>query len=419
MIEREIPLHSKWWLIWSWYVKRSLDFFFRRMEASGIENIPKDKPIIFASNHTDALIDPLVITYFSGKQHYFMTRGDVFKQKLIGALFRSWRMLPIFRLKDGMASLQQNNPIMDFVIERLKEGHSIIIFPEGSHFWENKIQPLKKGLARMAHEVMHQNPDSDLVIIPVGLHYSDMIALNKDVLVRFGQPIAMKDLKKFDNEAQSINNLNKILRAEMQKLIVNISLNDHDEFLNNMRLDLEKISSHLSITENVKRQEWLISELESWLKSNPEIKPSFESLVQLLQSKVLPESVQQQLQNWMVGQAKELSILKWIKFPLYALATTQFLIPFIIGKSLLKNIKDRTFHHSFKFGIGLILAPIILMIQGLVISFILGHIGWFFVYLLMIPLWAYFFIEYRGSAINEAYRNFLTLTNHSDGLKHL
>ena len=61
--------------------------FYRRIKVIGTENIPTDKPIIFAPNHQNALMDPLAMIFSTPKQIVFLARGDIFKgKKLIAFL---------------------------------------------------------------------------------------------------------------------------------------------------------------------------------------------------------------------------------------------------------------------------------------------------------------------------------------------
>lgn len=372
-----------------------MDIFYRRIEAQGVENIPKGKPTIFASNHTNALMDPLIITYHSGIQHYFMTRGDVFKQKVIGAIFRSWRMLPIFRMKDGIDTLSQNNPIMDFVIGRLKSGYSIIIFPEGSHFWQMTVQPLKKGLVRMAFEVLEQDPDTELMVVPVGLYYTDMIRTNKDVLVSYGKPISIRDFKQEETPQKTYNQFNKELRDEMKKLVINIEKTEAYEIKDKIRGELAAQLGHLSVLDSFNLQRELIAFLEETEANDEQLVLNLNSLdevKELPNSENIVEKFTQACYNAPGGE----KLLHIIKLPLYILAALNFLPVFLLTRKILSKIKDRTFHSSVKFGLGLLVAPLFALIQGAILAMIFGNIWILLIYMLLLPVWGGLFSEFAG-----------------------
>lgn len=386
---------SLWYSVWHWYMKRCMDLFYRRIEVQGKENIPTNKPIIFASNHTNALMDPLVISCHSGIQHYFMTRGDVFKKKLIGDLFRSWRMLPIFRMKDGIETLSQNNPVMDFVIERLKDGYSIIIFAEGSHFWDQTVQPLKKGLVRIAFEVLNQAPETDLQVVPVGLHYNDMVRTNQDALVSFGAPISVKDFPKGETDQKTYLQFNKELRERMKQLIVNIEPGELAEKKNQLRKELENALLYLEVKESFRLQQQLIRLLDQLEQENPSQLAAIQSLNEL--SRVLGEDKMDELDQARYNKPGGDNLFFALKFPLYILAAINFIPLFLLGKKLLSGVKDRTFHNSIKFGLAMVVAPVFAMIQGGILAALLGSFWYFILYMALMPVWGALFSEFAGS----------------------
>lgn len=394
---------SIWYSMWSWGLKRALELFFRRMDVIGAENIPKDKPVIFASNHTNALLDPLVITYFSGKQHYFMTRADVFKVKLLDMLFRSWRMLPMFRMKDGMETLSQNNAVMDFVTGKLVKGGSMIIFPEASHFWKRTIHPLKKGLVRMAYEVLEHDPNSELVIIPVGLFYNDMHRVNQDVLVKFGAPISVKDFPKADTMQKTYLNLTQYLKERMKEQILEVPFEDElYRKMEGFRVQLYNQLISLSLKEAYAVQkEWLDIVSTQIDKERLEQIQDFNELMNQPEIFTWFTPIQTKLAK-PVAFTRLVYVLKW---PFYLIAFVNFLPLFLITQKILSGIKDVTFFNSIKFGVGLIIMPFLTLIQGAVLALLIGNWNVFFLYLIAMPGWATLFAEFRGIRPLELYRS--------------
>lgn len=386
---------SWWYAVWKWMTCRCLELFYRRLEANGIENIPTDKPVIFASNHTNALIDPLAITYFSGRQHYFMTRGDVFKG-ILDKLFRSWRMLPMYRMKDGMETLGKNEAVMEFATQQLIDGGSMIIFPEGSHFWRRRIHPLRKGLVRMAYGVLEKDPDSELVVIPVGFYFNDMMRINQDVLVNFGAPIKLKDFPQEENMQKTFVKFNEHLREKMREMVIEIHLEgDAYAQAESWRIALEKRLKSFSVKASYAKQKEFIAIIS---------KESFQSRVEgktLTLDQVLQEP---ELKNWWLemepGLEKDgldFSLFKVLKWPFYLIAFIQFLPVFLLKRKIIKGIKDETFHCSVKFGLALIVQPIFALLQAVIVALIIGNWWAMPIYLLSMPLWALLFTEWRGN----------------------
>ena len=379
-------------------MRRCLEFFYRRLEVEGLENIPPNKPIIYASNHTNALMDPLMISYFAPTQHYFMTRGDVFRFPVIGSLFRSWRMLPLFRMKDGIDTLSQNNEIMDFITNKLVEGHAMIIFPEGSHFWKRQVHPLRKGLVRMAYDVLERDPQTELVIIPVGFYYNDMVRVNQDAFVKFGKAIPLRDFPREENQAKTFNTFNKELREAMREQIIDISL-EEDDYLEAeaWREQLAKRLRRLPVKTGFTHQKYFIRVISS-PEFRSELKGESLSLDEVLNKEPLKDwwsEVEKTTQGPDFGNI----VLKVLKYPFYLLAFLHYLPLFLISRSILSNIKDQTFHCSVKFGLGLIFQPVLSLLQAGILAWALGSWWWFGIYLVLMPVWSTLFSEWRGDVL--------------------
>ena len=62
-----------------WSVKSS----YRKYQVEGLENIPADGSVIWASNHTNALMDPMVMLSSTRGRKVFVARADIFKKKCI------------------------------------------------------------------------------------------------------------------------------------------------------------------------------------------------------------------------------------------------------------------------------------------------------------------------------------------------
>ena len=107
MTDKIIRRSKLWQLIW-FFVKIAMKVFYKNITIEGKENIPRNCPIIFASNHQNALMDPLAILYASNMQVVFAARADMFKNKTVTKILYFLKIIPIFRMKDGKENLQKN-----------------------------------------------------------------------------------------------------------------------------------------------------------------------------------------------------------------------------------------------------------------------------------------------------------------------
>ncbi|GAB4417522.1 MAG: hypothetical protein OHK0039_28010 [Bacteroidia bacterium] len=174
------------------YLAFTLQQFYRRVEIAGYhEHVPREVPVVFAPNHSNAFIDALNVAGFTAKdkQPTFVTRSDVFVKWALPAM-TALKMLPIYRERDGVDAMRKNEAIFAKLVELLTFRDSIIIFPEGNHGRTRRLRPLKKGIARMCFQAAEQNGfDLPTQIVPVGLNYSDHVKFYRDLLVVYGPPI--------------------------------------------------------------------------------------------------------------------------------------------------------------------------------------------------------------------------------------
>ncbi len=124
--------------------------FYRKIKIIGKENVPKDKPIIFAPNHQNALMDPLAMLFSTPKQIVFLARGDIFKGKILIKFLTFIKILPVYRQHDGKAALKKNDAVFDESVDYLKHSGAFCLFPESIHNPHRNLLPLKKGIPRIA-----------------------------------------------------------------------------------------------------------------------------------------------------------------------------------------------------------------------------------------------------------------------------
>lgn len=203
------------------YVKAGLNFYFRKIIIHGKENIPEG-PALFTPNHQNAFMDALVIVCFHRKPVYFLTRADIFKSPWIISMLEFLRMIPIYRIRDGVESLGKNQQTFDRCAELFKQGNSIVIFPEGNHGSERRVRPVGKGFTRIVFETLKKYPQLNLSVIPVGLNYSDPRSFLGDISIYFGKSLAAN---RYSSESRSSANQ---LRADVESSLKQLTMHVGD-----------------------------------------------------------------------------------------------------------------------------------------------------------------------------------------------
>ncbi|WP_024861772.1 lysophospholipid acyltransferase family protein [Ruminococcus flavefaciens] len=159
-------------------VKFLVRLYFRimyKLRYEGRDNIPKDTTVIYACNHRSYADPPLLGTGARGK-FAFMAKEELFQNKLFAWLIRSLGAFPVARGKGDTG-------VIDTAVERLNNGRSLMIFPEGTRSKDGKVG--KKGHTGAALI----SARSGKPIIPVGICYGEKLKFRTPLTVKYGNPI--------------------------------------------------------------------------------------------------------------------------------------------------------------------------------------------------------------------------------------
>lgn len=114
------------------------------IKVTGIENIPVSGGVLFVSNHQSNFDIPILIG-FVPRDKGFVAKVELMKVPV----FRMWMKAlgcVIINRNDARQSLQALN----LAAERLKHGHSLVIFPEGTRSNDGKLGHFKAGSLKLA-----------------------------------------------------------------------------------------------------------------------------------------------------------------------------------------------------------------------------------------------------------------------------
>lgn len=232
--------------------------FYRNVEILGLDNIPDKEAVIFAENHTNAVLDPILTAVFHNRQPGFLTRSDVFKNSLLDKIFRGFKMIPVYRQRDGVNTRVANKPIFDAVVAHLKEGGAIVIAPEGDKGIDHHLLPLKKGGSRMAVQLMEEMYwKKPLYFLPVGITYGNYMSHRGDLVVRYGKPFLVNDFKEdFEKDPDKIFTIiTNRLAEEIKGLTWNVEDEDQLDWFYKLK-KLDGVAPKLS-----ERMDWAYDKL--------------------------------------------------------------------------------------------------------------------------------------------------------------
>lgn len=363
--------------------------YYRRFRVIGREKIPAGKPVIFAANHQNALMDALAILFAVGKPIVFLARADIFRRKSIARLLRFIRILPVYRLRDGYSTLGQNQETFDEVNQVLKHNIPIALFPEGYHLGLKKLKPLRKGIARMAFQAeASADFKLDLQIIPVGLDYSDYFHAGSDLLVIFGEPIRVSNYKQqyLENQALAINCLRDDLASAMREIIIDIQDEDiHDDILeaadHYTQIELKKRKLKNTLWNRFQLNKKFISEFQISQKNDPLI---INRLGVEMESEMASPAKNSRF-HISKSQITRLIVIV-ILSPLYIYGLVVNFLPVRIAKIISQKIQDPHLRVSVKFGAGLFLYMIWYLLLAFIICICIHNPWVILALILMLPL---------------------------------
>ncbi|MCP3956495.1 MAG: hypothetical protein GY719_01445 [bacterium] len=185
-----------------WIVKlvRSLVWlFFRQVQVSGLEHVPKTGGGLIVAWHPNGLIDPGLIFTQLPRRVVFGARHGLFKIPILGSLMRGMGTVPIYRKQDAEKGRKPekrkaaNQRSLDALAQAIGDGSFAALFPEGISHDRPDVQALKTGVASLYYRARELVPAGMPlpVILPVGLHYDQKRLFGSNVLVAFHPPLEL------------------------------------------------------------------------------------------------------------------------------------------------------------------------------------------------------------------------------------
>ena len=109
-------------------------------------------PSVIAANHA-SFFDPPVISISCPEEVHFLARESLFSIPFLGRLIRILNSHPVSRSASDAHTFRE-------LIDLLKAGNKVILFPEGKRSMDGELQPLERGLAFLVQK-------AEVAIFPV------------------------------------------------------------------------------------------------------------------------------------------------------------------------------------------------------------------------------------------------------------
>ena len=202
----------------------ALRFFFRRIETVNAEVVPSGTGVIFVLNHPNGLVDPALVFVALPRRISFLAKSTLFRMPVISFLLRTVDALPLYRRIDAGEDVSKNEKTFELCRELLERGGSIALFPEGISHNSPKLLPMKTGAARIALGAAAGENTPTVLIVPVGLYYTNKTTFRSEALLHFGEPFSVPrvDLEPDGQPPKAaVKDLTTKIEAELREVTLN------------------------------------------------------------------------------------------------------------------------------------------------------------------------------------------------------
>lgn len=181
--------------LWYWsfrYVISALCHILYRIKVYGRENIPSEGALLFLCNH-QSYLDPIFNQSTQKRMLYFVARDSLFRNKVFGTMIRNLNAVPIRRGETDMKAMR-------LLIDLLKQGKVVCLYPEGTRTEDGKIANIKPGLSLLSR----RTGAKALPVVLDGVYEcwprdKKLPRLGR-IGVMFGKPFEAEEIKKLGDE---------------------------------------------------------------------------------------------------------------------------------------------------------------------------------------------------------------------------
>ncbi|MBS6252435.1 MAG: lysophospholipid acyltransferase family protein [Clostridia bacterium] len=171
---------------------------YYRAEIIGLENIPKEGPLIFCGNHRTYLDPPLMVAT-AKRDMKFLAKEELYNNKFLAFLGWVFEAIPVKRDEKDVSAIKTS-------LKFLKSGQCIALFPEGTRNGLEKGEKVKDGVAFFAVR-------SGAKVVPCGIKGGTKE--NRKVTITYGMPLDYSEYKGTKDKEK----LEEITEEIMDKII--------------------------------------------------------------------------------------------------------------------------------------------------------------------------------------------------------
>lgn len=133
-----------------------------RVEVAGKENMPRQGPLIVASNHFNNA-DPPLLGATLPRRLVFMAKHEMFQWPVLGLMTRLAGAFPVRRSEADLGALREATSV-------LRRSQVLAMFPEGTRSKDGKLHKAEPGTALLALR-------SEVPVLPVAIAGTEDVVL--------------------------------------------------------------------------------------------------------------------------------------------------------------------------------------------------------------------------------------------------
>lgn len=167
--------------------------FYRRIETSGLGEVPREGAVLLIANHPNGLVDPMLVLAVLSRPVVFVAKSTLWKIPLLAPLLDLLGCVPVIRKKEAASETsskgeERNAASFVRLAGELRRGGCVLIFPEGRSHSDPHLSAMHTGAARILL-LSKISP----VVLPVGVWFTKKEEFRSDVLLRFGGSVPPPD----------------------------------------------------------------------------------------------------------------------------------------------------------------------------------------------------------------------------------
>lgn len=200
--------------------RRVVGIYFRDVEIAGDVPQPTTGGRVFAANHVNALVDPILVLTQAPCPISPVAKSTLWKIPGLKWLLDAADAVPIVRKRDDPnKTAKDNDAVFERVGAHLAAHGNILIFPEGTSHNEPHLLSLRTGAGRMLARAK-ESGGRGLTFQAVALEFDEREVFRSRTLVLFGPVRAVDDVAAARPEIDLAQAITESLRDDLSELLV-------------------------------------------------------------------------------------------------------------------------------------------------------------------------------------------------------